>query len=373
MKSLARGIVAMIKKLSLKNIKCFTDLSLELEKLNVLTGINSVGKSTVIQALLLLRQAYDMNAVCSGLHLNGELVTIGTGYDLLNRDSGEDIMEIKVECDSEKYCWKYEYDRDSDYQCLCESNLEGKGFEGINLFKPTFTYVSAERLGPQRFYQQSYHKVMEKNDVGRSGEFFADYLVERGLKDKVTNPYILKPGISDVLIYQIEAWLSEVSPGVRLYVEKYNDAGIVNMKYGVSAETFSPINVGFGISYVAPIVLSLLKAQKDDLVILENPEAHLHPKGQRKMGELISLAAAGGAQIIVETHSDHLLNGIRLSVKKHIISKNDARLNYFFQNVSDGSRVIHQKMSPAILEDGRLSSWPEGFFDEWDKALAELL
>ena len=366
-------ITTMIKKLNLKNIKCFSDLSLELENLNVLTGINSAGKSTVIQALLLLRQAYDMNAEYSGLHLNGDLVMIGTGYDLLNRDSGEDIMEIDIECNSEKYCWKYQYDRNSDYQKLCESNLEGKELDSINLFKSTFAYISAERLGPQRFYQQSYHKVMEKNDVGRSGEFFADYLVERGLKDKVTNPYILKQNISDVLIYQMEAWLSEVSPGIRLYAEKYNDAGIVNVKYGVSAETFSPINVGFGISYVAPIVLSLLKAQKDDLVILENPEAHLHPKGQRKMGELIALAAAGGAQIIVETHSDHLLNGIRLSVKNRNISKDNVRLNYFFQSIVDGSRVVHQKLSPAILEDGRLSSWPDGFFDEWDKALAELL
>lgn len=363
----------MIKNLSLKNIKCFTDLSLELEKLNVLTGINSAGKSTVIQSLLLLRQAYDMNSVCSGLHLNGDLVTIGTGYDLLNRDSGEDIIEIKFECESESYCWKYKYDKDSDYQRLSKSNVEGKTFENINLFKPTFAYISAERLGPQRFYQQSYHKVIEKNDVGRSGEFFADYLAERGLKDKVTNSYILKSDISELLIYQMQAWLSEVSPGIRLYVDKYNDAGIVNMKYGMSTENFSPINVGFGISYVAPVVLSLLKAKKDDLIILENPEAHLHPKGQRKMGELISLAAAGGAQIIVETHSDHLLNGIRLSVKKHDISKDDVRLNYFFQSIIDGSRVIHQKLSPAILADGRLSSWPEGFFDEWDKALVELL
>lgn len=366
----------MIKKLNIKNIKCFTDLSLELEKLNVLTGLNSAGKSTVIQSLLLLRQAYDMNSISSGLHLNGDLVTIGTGYDLLNRDSGEDIIEIKIECEPESYCWKYAYNKNSDYQRLCESNVEGKSFKNINLFKPTFAYISAERLGPRRFYQQSYHKVMEKNDVGRSGEFFADYLVERGLKDKVTNPYILnffKSKTSELLIYQMQAWLSEVSPGIRLDVEKYNDAGIVNMKYGVSTETFSPINVGFGISYVAPIVLSLLKAQKDDLIILENPEAHLHPKGQRKMGELISLAARGGAQIIIETHSDHILNGIRLSVKNNIISKDDVRLNYFFQEKQDGKRVIHKKLSPAILANGRLSSWPEGFFDEWDKAIAELL
>lgn len=364
----------MIKNLRIRNIKCFTDLSLELEALNVLAGINSMGKSTVIQTMLLLKQAYDMNAITSGLHLNGDLVTIGTGYDLLDRDSAEDNMQIELECEGEIFQWTYQYDRDSDYQRVCKINLRQEELENISLFKPTFAYISAERLGPQRFYTQSYHKVMEKNDVGRSGELFADYLAERGLQDRITNSHIINPSAeSDVLIYQMEAWLSEISPGIHINAEKYNEAGIVNVKYRVSSENYSPINVGFGISYVAPIVLSLLKAQKGDLVILENPEAHLHPQGQRKMGELISLAASGGAQIIVETHSDHLLNGIRLSVKNKKISRNDVRLNYFYQEILSGNRIAHKKVSPAILEDGRLSSWPDGFFDEWDKALDELL
>lgn len=136
------------------------------------------------------------------------------------------------------------------------------------------------------------------------------------------------------------------------------------------------MNVGFGISYVAPVIVSLLKAKSGDLVIIENPEAHLHPRGQRKMGELIAKAASGGAQIILETHSDHILNGIRLSVKNRTISTNDVRLNYFFQRLDSnlilGERVIHEKCSPVILDDGSLSDWPDGFFDEWDKALDEL-
>lgn len=94
------------------------------------------------------------------------------------------------------------------------------------------------------------------------------------------------------------------------------------------------------------------------------------------MGELIARASAGGVQVILETHSDHILNGIRLSVKKRIISSNNIRLNYFYQKVvSDlalGERVTHQKCSPVILDDGSLSDWPDGFFDEWDKALDEL-
>ena len=94
------------------------------------------------------------------------------------------------------------------------------------------------------------------------------------------------------------------------------------------------------------------------------------------MGELIARAASGGVQIILETHSDHILNGIRLAVKNKIISGNDVRLNYFYQrtekDLTIGEKVIHEKCSPVILDDGSLSDWPDGFFDEWDKALDEL-
>lgn len=367
----------MIKELELKNFKCFDKLHLEMEALNVLAGINSMGKSSVIQALLLLRQSYEMNAIERGVHLNGELVKIGTGYDLLNRNSNEEFIGIEIRVEDNKIFWEYQYDRNSDYQKIKNTDISKVGLDNINLFRPTFAYVAAERIGPQRFYNQSYHEVFDKNRVGIKGELFADYLSERGLSDKVTNTFVIKKEVeSDLLVYQTEAWLSEISPGIHIDTKKYQEAGIVGVEYRVSQERFSPINVGFGLSYVAPIIISLLKAKADDIVILENPEAHLHPKGQRKMGELIARAAAGGVQIIVETHSDHLLNGIRLSVKKGILLKKDVRLNYFYQELKEdvqlGSRILHKKSSPAILDDGRLSDWPDGFFDEWDKALDEL-
>jgi predicted ATPase len=93
------------------------------------------------------------------------------------------------------------------------------------------------------------------------------------------------------------------------------------------------------------------------------------------MGELISKACAGGVQVILETHSDHLLNGIRLAVKKKVIDRNLIRLNYFYLTfflTVEGIKPMHTKCSPAILEDGSLSDWPDGFFDEWEKAIDEL-
>ena len=75
----------MIEHLHIKDFKCFEDLNVELSNLNVFSGINSMGKSSAIQALLLLRQSFEMGAIEKGLHLNGPLAQIGTGYSF-NRD-----------------------------------------------------------------------------------------------------------------------------------------------------------------------------------------------------------------------------------------------------------------------------------------------
>ena len=362
----------MLESLTLRNFKCFEKLYLEMSNLNVMAGINSMGKSTIIQAILLLRQSYDIGSINKGLHLNGDITKIGTGYDLLYRNSDRDEFEINIQCEDENILWKYEYSKESDFQKLKETNVTDEICNSINIFKPTFAYVSAERIGPQRFYKKSYHQVIDMNQVGYKGELFADYVAVRGLSDRVENHQVLhKNTTNQYLLYQTQAWLSEISSGISINLKEYTEAGLV----GVDYNSFNPLNVGFGLSYVIPIIVSLLKAKKGDLVILENPEAHLHPKGQRRMGELIAKACAGGVQVILETHSDHLLNGIRLAVKKKVVDRNQIRLNYFYQTeeiIEGEKQLIHRKCSPAILEDGSISDWPDGFFDEWEKAKDEL-
>ncbi len=367
----------MISKVSLRNFKCFEKLDVEISNLNVFTGINSMGKSTVIQAMLLLRQAWDMKSLDRGLYLKGAYTNLGTGYNILYRNSQKERFSIGITSDEYDVYNEYQYSKDSDYQSIISDSVSIDEPEKVNLFNNNFSYISSERIGPQRYYESSYQDIYDNNNVGISGEYWAGYLAEKGLIDKVTVDEILHEGTnSNLLLYQMEAWMSELSPGIHFDTRKIQEAGIVSLEYKIDSEEYTPVNVGFGLSYVAPIILAILKARKGDLVIIENPEAHLHPKGQRIIGELISKAAAGGVQILVETHSDHLLNGIRLSVKKHIIDRRIIRINYFYSALKNddklGTITVHQKCSPMIMEDGSLSSWPDGFFDEWDKAVEEL-
>ncbi|WRH65629.1 MAG: DUF3696 domain-containing protein [Planktothrix sp. GU0601_MAG3] len=98
----------------------------------------------------------------------------------------------------------------------------------------------------------------------------------------------------------------------------------------------------------------------ETLILIENPESHLHPKGQSHIGELLGIAASCGIQVVVETHSDHVLNGICLAVKRSEINYKDVQIHYF-QREQRNEKMATEIISPNIDEDGRIDEWPEGF------------
>ncbi|MCO5946574.1 AAA family ATPase [Mucilaginibacter sp. RT5R15] len=118
-------------------------------------------------------------------------------------------------------------------------------------------------------------------------------------------------------------------------------------------------------------------AQPGDIVIIENPESDLHPRAQSKIGELIARCANAGIQIIVETHSDHVLNGIRLatSYKPPLISHNEIKVFYFFKELESLSTTIEEiliepngKMPLKLLKVKGIT----GFFDQIDEDYKQL-
>lgn len=368
----------MIQKIEADNFKCFEHISLEMSGLNLFSGINSMGKSTMVQILLLLRQSYEQNALEKGIYLNGKYTNLGVGKDILYTDAKENKIRVLVEDEESCFEAEYDYNGAADFLKLSSRN-HGNVRKELNLFGNGFHYIAADRLGPQSSYEKSYYEVWENGQVGNHGEYAVHYLHMHAFED-VENKCVLYEGEENIrLLKQVECWMGEITPGISLRMEEYghsNRIGLtVHQEGSIGADYFTAQNVGFGISYVLPVVVSLLKAKYGELLILENPEAHLHPKGQRKMGELIARAAQGGVQIIVETHSDHILNGIRLCAKKGEISPEIVKLYYFSREKrSDGreDKIVPVIENPVLNRDGRLSFWPEGFFDEWDRAIDEL-
>ena len=128
-----------------------------------------------------------------------------------------------------------------------------------------------------------------------------------------------------------------------------------------------PMHTGFGITQVLPIVVAALSARQNDLLLIENPEVHLHPAGQALMGEFLAEVAVAGVQVILETHSDHVLNGVRRAVKSGTLPPDDVALHFFRPRQDAEQEGIAQVQTPLIDGDGNIDDWPEGFFDQFDK------
>lgn len=372
----------MLKRIKVKNFKSLKDTSFNLANLNVLTGLNGSGKSSLIQAMLLLRQTFlDANLKqIKGLFLQGgNLVNLGSGKDVFYQyASGNELIEFQVEgADGLEYQWSFSYKTDSDILPI-KSRTQGNLYKGINLFNKHFQYLQTNRISPQVTYLRSDYQIENIGDIGVRGEFAAHFLSRYGFSKEITNSLLLhSKARSNYLLHQIDAWISEISPGLKFVAEDIKDTGQTRLaiqfetKSGYTNE-IKPINTGFGISYILPLVLSVLKATPGDLLILENPETHLHPRGQAVVGQLIAYAAQAGVQFILETHSDHIINGIRVAVKESKLSRKLVNFYYF-------NRVLNEDEQYSSIErlkidrNGEFDSYPDGFLDEWSEQLMKLI
>ena len=361
----------MIREIGVKNFKCFEELRLPVRQVNILTGLNGMGKSTMIQSLLLLRQSCQADGAMKGLHLDGDYVCLGNGQDVLYEKAREEKLGAEVTLDKGTCSYEFQYIPDSDFLPLI-GKQEAEGEE--EFFGQQLSYLSAYPIEPRESYRITNEEMLGRKDFRRTGEFSLQYLNLYG-DSRVENPHIvLQDKAGDSLLNQTRVWMDRISPGVspRVLINMSLRASELRYEFIEGMEktnSYKSMNVGFGITYVLPIIVAALASKEGDMLIVENPEAHIHPAGQRMLGELLARAGAGGVQIFAETHSDHIINGIRLAVKHGIISGEEIALDYFYKD----QKYRHDYVRPEILSDGRLDCWPEGFFDEWDKALYELI
>lgn len=372
----------MISNLYIKNFKILKDIDLSLSNLNVISGKNSVGKSSLIQVLLLLRQSFEKGTLIdSGLLLQGDYVKIGKGRDALSRDAEEEYMQFAIHwLDDNELNLSYYYKQKSDLQEIklaLPKDISNDSLKKQSIFNNNFTYLSADRITPEDTYPVSDYHVNTLNTLGIRGEYTPHYLTEFEnliIEDKSILHTSTK---TNTLLTQVSAWMCEISDGIKIGTKMIEEINGVSLTFEFLTENgytdkFSPRNVGFGLTYTLPVVTALLSAKKGDLLLIENPEAHLHPAGQSAMGKLISLVAQTGVQLFIETHSDHILNGIRSSVAKGKIDNDNVALFYFSKDEELKKHEV-EIATPYLDEKGRIDEWPKGFFDEWDNQLDELL
>ena len=381
----------MIKTINIKNFKSLKDISLQCSMLNVLSGLNSMGKSSVIQALLLLRQSHQRGFLQDkGLSLKGDLVDVGVAQDALYQFAQVEEIEMAIDfTEGEHLSWIFAYGanneleqqsyKDSDFMPFAEAKPDApaqpKEIDHLALFNAHFKYLHAERT-VQNTYGRSDFEVRERKNLGKHGEYTTHYLTEYGSASIVNEALLYNPNTPTNLLAQVSLWMGEISPGTSVKAEKIAYVDAVRLAYefetsiGRTREV-APLNVGYGMTYALPVIVALLSATPGDILVIENPESHVHPKGQSALGRLIALAASIGVQIFVETHSDHLLNGIRIAVNKGVPAE---LVSFFFISHSKFDDELYSTISiPKLDQMGRIDFWPKNFFDEWDKNLIQLL
>jgi len=365
----------MISRFKIQRFKCFEDQEIAFGKLTLLVGANATGKSTVIQALLLIKQSYESGGFQSGeLLLNGKLVSIGTAKDALYSKSQKDsiIFALTNSFETTPNVFIYAYPRGKPDAHTLFSSQQAAEFSG-NLFHNDFTYLNAERLGPRLLYPMT-DVLHEKMNVGIQGEYTAHCLAEYG-NEGIFNSALAYPDPdtdNQSLLHQTQLWMRRVVPNLDIEIAPISQANQVRIGLkiqGFSDDHLRPTNMGFGVSYTLPIVVAALMSKPDSMLIVENPEAHLHPAAQSEMGQFLARAAATGVQMIIETHSDHILNGIRLAVKRKLLQADDVSIQFFIRPEKENA---NQVITPKLDSDGRIDLWPEGFFDQMEKDLMEL-
>jgi AAA domain, putative AbiEii toxin, Type IV TA system len=413
--SIAEITVAGFKSLS-------DEQSIEVRPLTILAGANSSGKSSMMQPLLLLKQTLEASYDAGPLRLSGPNVKFTSADQLLSRigkgpslgsfhvgmrlKSGEyfrtsfrkehktgfGIEQMEVSWVGGKLTFWPEMTQDEivatgitkglDFskkapegygqgwwavmrdRCFLGPVWVAKGPDGRSFFAggrpgavweeiiPNVIHVPGLRGNPERFYPQA---AVDRNYTGTFEKYTASVISNWEAEKQEATLVELRDSLRQLAL----------TGGVTAH--RLNDVQIevrVGRLPGIPPkgreDWLNIADVGRGVSEALPVVTALLAARPGQLVYLEQPEIHLHPRAQVAMAGALANAANRGVQVVAETHSSLLLLGVQSLVAEGKLSPNKVKLHWFRQNEKSGATTI---ASADLDEAGRFGDWPEDFDD----------
>jgi predicted ATPase len=404
----------LIQSLSLKDFKCFEQVDIDFGKITLLTGANSSGKSSLIYALLGIMQSKYFPQYFA---LNGELINMGSFDEVLRKKASKKEFEIEVHLgwsEDEKYYTKWmpsplteqpklielknrfyslkavnsmenkaileqrflleEKDKidkntekiisQNDNEIIVQANTHVNIEEVIERYESTvtfqdiiednsyFNYMGSFRLPPER----TYYRKTKAGKIGVSGEGYIDQIIEWEESDTEKFKQLVEI-VSDLgLIHSIE---SNKMKGGRFEL---------NVKVNEDSNLASLTDVGFGISQFLPIIVADLQMNEDSCLAVSQPEIHLHPKIQATLGDYFCKQVnSTGKQYLVETHSEYLINRMRLLIVKGELKPEDVKL-YYMEN--DGTKTTTYPIE--LTTDGQIKNAPQGFFDTYEMDVMDI-
>lgn len=363
-----------IEKIMLQNFKCHKKFDGNLKNLNILTGSNAAGKSSFIQAILLAIKSWEEH---DKKQINTNEIyglNLGIPANILSEDfEGKEIV-IKMVLDGEEYGITLglpEEDEKEMYFQIINAEEIAVQFAGVcSMKKLQVFFLSAERKGPRII---SAIKKIIPYSVGSIGENTGYLIDEMDKRQKLNSNFCLPADLKISSIERFSAnceeWLNVIIPGTGIQYSIDIEKNFTSLRFCNQGEFYLPVATGFGITYVLPIIVQALAASVigNSVLMIENPEAHLHPLSQSRLGKFLALVSANGVQVIVETHSEHIIDGCRIQAASENQCEN-IRIMFFEKREMDSiCKTI------IVAKDGELEEWPVGFFDQKRQDLRELL
>jgi predicted ATPase len=272
----------VIKKVIIENFKCIEKEELEFRNLTILTGENSSGKSSVIQAILLAGNHPNLVATPFNSDLRQYLLSLGDTNSLVNKYQNAKEYHIKVKMDN--------FDPIELKVSKVDSNTINLGIEQFSFPNPliypdNLTYLNADR-DRIRNINTLIKELKNFRYFQIDGKLIAGYFYLN--KTNRIEDYLIKDRSEYTLEAQVNFWLKKITgiENIELKTEEITPAQ-VKASYDIDGLTFTPENVGIGISYLISILVACLSAKKGNIIIIENPEIHLHPKMQMKLADFI--------------------------------------------------------------------------------------
>jgi predicted ATPase len=342
----------MLNSIDIVAYKCLEEAHLELRPLTLLAGTNSSGKSTVLQSILLAYSVFDQP---NYLYLREVVKPYAQVQEVLCHRSESDTVVIRLHGNSGT----------SEARLTRSGITIGDGDAPEHEWERSLFYLSANRTGPEEISQ-----VSKEVRIGPVGEYAFGTLDQ--LKDKPVHSAIVSSNaVSYTLKANIAYWLHYITDaGVEPATEQITATSIKTTYTVEGIEGVSPFNVGVGNSYLLKFLIMALTANPGDLLLVENPEIHLHPRAQSRLGSFLAFLAQRGVQLIVETHCEHLINRVRYEVYRKELESRSVVLHYKGDAVSPFQTIAISETGHFTNPEGEHVPFPGGFFDS---TLAELL
>ena len=377
----------MIKELQIQRFKGIRNTpKLQIGKINLLTGANGRGKSSLCQVLLTLAQTWDAEAFDALLTNQGKWLVLGSYADVHYAYDSDSTIVFQIQTDDAKEnSFKLQYDQSRAKPTLIElANAEVNGVSimdnsgnSMGDFNSDFNSdfdVSLARLTdyPSLMALRNIHYV----SASRLAASYREPLDESAEK--------LRPDGSNVLsvlwnhretgcLKELEDLMNGILDGAKIHFDISANELVFTLNSAKDDMLFKPVNVGYGHGYILSVIATLLIAKENDTLIVENPEAHLHPAAQAKlMNVVIDYANRKNLQVFIETHSDHILNTALVAVKDRKLTTDDFQVMFFSGKMNADGHFEATIQNLEVTNGGHIIDAPSKFFEQYATDLEKL-